>query len=138
MQKTSAGSRSAGEISRIVQKFTQCAKFRAAQKFAHCANFSSCAKFPCFPFRPRTTPFCIFSNFTPDVITIDMGILVFHFFVRLYIAILCNVERGGEGIDKKTVLCVLDSLPSLLSSPFLSFSRQPNTPLRMKTQGMLS
>ena len=80
--------------------------------FAHCANFSACAKiraicavreFFClreiafFQFLPKTTPFCIFSNFTPDVITIDMGILVFHFFVRLYIAILCIVDQTFLG-----------------------------------------
>ena len=73
--------------------------FAHAQKFAHCvkihacANFFACAKFPASNFRLRTTPFCIFSNFTPNVITIDMGILVFHFFVRLYIAILCTVKK---------------------------------------------
>ena len=66
--------------------FVHCANF------AHCANLSACAKLPTPNFRPRTTLFCIFSNFTPGVITIDMSILVSHFFVRLYIAILCTVE----------------------------------------------
>ena len=74
-------------------------------KIRACANFSAYAKLPASHFLPRTTPFCIFPNFTPDVITFDMGILVFHFFVRLYIAILCTVEGGGEGINEKTVLC---------------------------------
>ena len=81
------------------RKFAHCTKIhasqiRAAPKFAHCANFSACVKFPASNFWPKTTSFCIFSNFAPDVITIDMGILVFHFFVRLYIAILCTV--GGD------------------------------------------
>ena len=117
--------------------------------FAHCANFvqrknSHTARIfllarNCHAshFRPKTTPFCIFSNFTHGVITIDMGILVFHFFVRLYIAILCTVERCGRGDRQNDGALFLDSLLSLLSSPFLSLSRQPNTPLRMKTQGML-
>ena len=84
--------------------FAHCANFAHARKFAYCAkirtlyensrssNFSACVKFPASNFRPRTTPFCIFSNFTHDVITIDMGILVFHLFLRLYIAILCTVD----------------------------------------------
>ena len=69
-------------------------QFRALCEFRAYANFSACAKLPASHFLPRTTPFCIFSNFTPDVIPFDMGILVFHFFIRLYIAILCTVERG--------------------------------------------
>ena len=74
----------------------------------------------------------------PDVITFDMGILVFHFFVRLYIAILCPVEKkGGPGNRQKDDALFLDFPQSLISSHFLSLSRQPNTPLRMKTQGML-
>ena len=72
-------------------------QFCSQCKFRACANFSACAKLPASHFWPRTTPFCIFSIFTPDVITTDMGILVFHFFVRLYIAILCTVEGGGGG-----------------------------------------
>ena len=66
-----------------------------------------------------------------------MGILVFHFFVRLYIAILCTVERGGQGDREKHGALFLDFLPPLLSYPFLSLSRQLKIPLTMKTQGML-
>ena len=91
----------------------------------HCENF----------------PLYIFSNFTLDVITIDIGILVFHFFVRLYIAILCTIEKkkqARQGIDKKHGALFLDSLPSLISSPFLSLSRQPNSPLSMKLKGCLA
>ena len=57
-------------------------KIRTVQENSRSANFSICTKLHASHFRPRTTPFCIFSNFTPDVITFDMGILVFHFFVR--------------------------------------------------------
>ena len=141
-----AGSQKAGskEQIRALCEFIACAKILTvrensctAQKFAHYANFSACAKLSASHFRPRTTPFCIFSNFTLDVITFDMGILVFHYFVRLYIAILCTVEEGKPGNRRKDVLYFLDFPQSLLSSPFLSLSRQPNTPLRIKTQGML-
>ena len=92
------------------------------------ANFSACAKLPASHFWLRMTPFCIFSNFTPDVITIDMGILVFHFFVRLYIAILGTVEGAGQGIDEKTMLCfwILPRLSfPLLFSNFLSNQTLP-------------
>ena len=87
----------------VQSNFEHCANFAHAlnlrpalthwAKIRSCTIFSACAKLPASNFRPKTTPFCIFSNFTPDVITIDMGILVFHFFVRLYIAILCTVEK---------------------------------------------
>ena len=123
--------------------FVHCANFAHVRKFAHCAkiracvNFSACAKLPASHFRPRTAPFCIFSNFTTNVITIDMGILVFHFFVRLYIAILCTVGPRRPGNRRKDGAMFFNFPQSLISSPFLSLSRQPNTPLRMKTQGML-
>ena len=84
MQKTSAGNQ------KCKSNFAHCAQFCAARIFLLA---QSC---PASHILPKTTPFCIFSNFTPDVITIDMGILVFHFFVRLYIAILCTGEKGGR------------------------------------------
>ena len=105
--------------------FAHCANFPHARKFA---NFYACAKLPTSNFRPKTTPFCIFSNFTPNVITIDMGILVFHFFVRLYIAILCTVDgtdflvAGEEILGREGLQCsrFSSSLPfSLIFSPFL-------------------
>ena len=122
---------------RALCEFRACAKIPAARKFMHCTNFYACTKLPASHFRPRTTSFYIFSNFTSDVITFDMGILVFHFFVRLYIAILCTIEGGGPGNRKKDGDMFMDFPQSLHSSHFLSLSRQPNTPLRMKTQGML-
>ena len=85
MQKTSAGSQ------KCRSNFAHCANFVHVQKFEHTR---SC---PASHFRPRTTLFCIFSNFTLDVITIDTGILVFHFFVRLYIAILRTIEKQVRG-----------------------------------------
>ena len=103
MQKTSAGSQ------KCRSNFAHCANFAHVQKFAHARIFLLARSCPASHFRPKTTPFCIFFNFTLDVITIDMGILVFHFFVRLYIAILCTVEKDGggtgQGIEKNTVLC---------------------------------
>ena len=80
----------------------KCKKLEVQSNFAHCANFSACAKLLASDFQPRTTPFCIFSNFTPDVITIDIGILLFHFFVRLYIAILCTVE-GTDSCHSRVI-----------------------------------
>ena len=96
----------------------------ARSNFAHCANLVHARKFEqhenssstkihalseffylrevsCFPFSAQNDPVCIFSNFTSYVITFEMGILVFHFFVRLYIAILCTIEGGGPGNRRK-------------------------------------
>ena len=104
---------------RVLCEFCACAKIRAARIFLLAR---SC---PAFHFQPKMTPFCIFSNFTLDVITIDMGILVFffHFFVRLYIAIFCTVKGGGggggAGDSKKKWCSVFGFFPV---SPFLSFS----------------
>ena len=66
-----------------------------------------------------------------------MGILVFHFITRLYIAILYTVDLTDDGIEENTGALFLFSVVSLFFSPFLSLSWQLNTPLRMTTQGML-
>ena len=87
------------KIGKIEMQKNSARSQKCRSNFAHCANFSHARSCSASYFRPKTTPFCIFSNFTLDVITIDMGILVFHFFVRLYIAILCTDERkwGARG-----------------------------------------
>ena len=95
---------------------------RNVRNFAYARIFLLARSCPASHFRPKTTPFCIFSNFSYDVITIDMGILVFHFFVRLYIAILCTVERTGLRIDKNTVLCFWISSVSFFLTFSLTFS----------------
>ena len=94
MQKTSAGSQKGGKPE-VQEQFRALCKFRAVRKFTNALIFLLARSCPASHFRPKTTPFCIFPNFTPNVITIDMGILVFHFFVRLYIAILCTIENDG-------------------------------------------
>ena len=66
-----------------------------------------------------------------------MGLLVFHFIARLYIAILYTVDLTDDGIEENTGALFLLSVVALFFSPFLSLSWQPNTPLRMTTQGML-
>ena len=140
MQETRrTGSQKVGsqEQFRALCENSSSAKIRTVQENSRSANFSACTKLHAFHFRPRTTSFCIFSNFTPAVITFDMGIFVFHFFIRLYITILCTVEPGGPGNRRKDGALFLDFPESLLSSPFLLLSRQPKNPLRMKTQGML-
>ena len=81
-------------ISRISENSSN-AKIHSMRKNSRSVNFSACARLPGSHFQPKTTPFCIFSNFTPDVITFAMGILVFHFFVRLYIAILLLWKGDG-------------------------------------------
>ena len=120
-----------------------CRNFRAAQNLTHCRNFRACAKFFYCPkfsasyFQPRTTPCCLFSFFALDVILLTWVFLVFHFIVRLYIAILYTVDLTYHWIEENTGALFLRSAVSLLFSHFLSLSRQPNTPLRMTTQGMI-
>ena len=51
-----------------------------------------------------------------------MGILVFHFTGRLYIAILYSVDLTDDGIEENTGALFLFSTVSLFFSLFLSFS----------------
>ena len=66
-----------------------------------------------------------------------MGILVFHFIARLYIAILYTIDLTDDGIEENTGALFLLFVVALFFSHFLSLSWKPNTPLRMTTQGML-
>ena len=115
MQKPSAGRKQCRAISRS-------AKFRAcAKNFTH-ERISSASHF-----RPRTTPFCIFSNFTLDVILMSSYVYVISFFTEHYISSVKLV--ANQSIFQYRYETFGSSFPAFLFlSHFLSFSRHPNTP----------
>ena len=141
MQKASAGSRRIfaharnlaqlqkfvrmREISSSCRNFRSCAKFRAAAGiFAHCANFFASY------FQPRTTPFCIFSNFTLDVTLMSSYVYVISFVTEHYISSVKLV--ANQSIFQYRDETLVPVFPFFFFSPiffhFLSFSRHPNTP----------
>ena len=99
MQKPSTGRKQCKAISRTVRKFAQLENSRSEQKFYTCANFF------CFPFRPRTTPFCIFSNFTLDLILMSSYVYVISFVTEHYISSVKLV--ANQSIWTETRLLVL-------------------------------
>ena len=104
--------------------FAHGAKIRAVREnFTH-ARISSASHF-----RPKKTPFCIFSNFTLDVILMSSYVYVISFVTEHYISSVKLV--ANQSIWTKTRLLV-PVFPLFFFSPiffhFLSFSRHPNMP----------
>ena len=123
---------------RTVRNFLSWAKFRALQEFSRMREIYLLCEILCFLFSAQNDfVLLIFLFFSLDVILLTWVFLVFHFIARLYIAILYTVDLTNHEIEENTGALFLLSVVSLFFSPFLSLSRQPNTPLRMKTQGML-
>ena len=113
MQKPSAGRKQCREISCS-------AKIRAVREnFTH-ARISSASHF---------RPFCIFSNFTPDVILMSSYVYVISFVTELYISSVKLVANQSIWTETRLLVPVF---PIFFFPPiffhFLSFSRHPNTP----------
>ena len=88
---------------------------RMRENFTH-ARISSASHF-----RPRTTPFCIFSNFTLDVILMSSYVYVISFFTEHYISSVKLV--ANQSIFQYRDETFGSSFPAfLLISHFLSFS----------------
>ena len=92
MQKPSIGRKQCREILRTVRNFAQ------RENFTH-ARISYASHF-----RPRTTPFCIFSNFTLDVILMSSYVYVISFVTEHYISSVKLV--ANESIWTETRLLV--------------------------------
>ena len=94
---------------------------RMRENFTH-ARISSSSYF-----RPKKTPFCIFSNFTLYVILMSSYVYVISFVIEHYISSVKLV--ANQSILEYKDETFGSSFPSfLLLSHFLSFSRHPNTP----------
>ena len=137
------------EFSRMREISRSCRNFRTTRNFAQLQQFSCMREIfllreiLCFLFSAQNDSVLLIFFFALDVILLTWAFLVFHFIARLYIAILCTVNLTNDWIGKNTGALFLFSAVSLSLSlsifffHFLSLSRQPNTPLRMTTQGML-
>ena len=121
MQKTSALRKQCREISRMRENFTH-------------ARISSASHF-----RPRTTPFCIFSNFSLDVILMSSYVYIISFATEHYISSIKLVANQSifqyrdETFDSSFPAFLL--LSHFLSFPFI-FSPSKHA-LMMTNQGML-
>ena len=114
--------------------FAHGVKFRSARKFAHCTkirvvreSFTYAQISSTSQFRPRTTPFCIFSNFTLDVILISSYVYVISFVTEHYLSSVKFV--ANQSIFQYRYETFGSSFSAFhLLSHFLLFSRHPNTP----------
>ena len=104
------------EISRSCRNFDACAKIRTQREI-----FLQC-EFLCFLFSAHNDSVLLIFLFALDVILLTWAFLVFHFIVRLYIDILCTVDRTDNFWRRKHGCSVLFSVVSLFFSHFLSFS----------------
>ena len=96
--------------------------FHACMKFSTAVGIFAHARNSLLPiFSPKRLCFA-FSLFCPCYNTINMGILVFHFIARLYIAILYIVDLTDDGIEENTDDLFLLSVVALFFSHFLSLS----------------
>ena len=96
-------------------------QFQVREIFTH-ARISSASHF-----RPRTTLFCIFSNFTLDVILMSSYVYVISFVTEHYLSLVKFV--ANQSIFQYRDETFGSSFPAfLLLSHFLSFSRHKNTP----------
>ena len=89
MQKPSAWRKQCIAISRMVRNFAQLENSRSVQKFTQCTKILTCTKILHmreFPLLPIFRPFCIFSNFTPDVILTSSYVYVISFVNEHYIS----------------------------------------------------
>ena len=106
---------------------------RMRKNFTH-ARISSASHF-----RPRTTPFCIFSNFTLNVILMSSYVYVISFVTEHYISSIKLV--ANQSIFQYRDETIGSCFPTfLLLSHFLSFSfifSPSKHALMMKNQGML-
>ena len=112
-------------------------KFCALQEFSRMREIFLLREIFCFLFSGQNDSVLLIFLFALDVILLTWVFLVFHFIARLFIVIFYTVGLTYTGIEENTGALFLFSAVSFFFSPFLSLSRQPNTPLRMKTQGML-
>ena len=123
MQKPSTGRKQCRAISRTVQNFAQRENSRMRENFTY-ARISSASHF-----WPRTTLFCIFSNFTLDVILMSSYVYVISFVTEHYISSVKLIANQSIWTETRLLVPVF---PLFFFSPiffhFLSFSRHPNTP----------
>ena len=101
------------EISRSCRNFRACAKIRSLRKIFLLREFL------CFLFSAQNDSVLLILFFALDVILLTWAFLVFHFIARLYIAILCTVDRTDNFWRRKHGCSVF--ILSCLSL-FLSFS----------------
>ena len=110
--------------------FAHGAKFLAVREISRMReNFTHARIFSASHFRPRTTPFCIFSNFTLDVILMSSYVYVISFVTEHYISSVKLVANQSIWTETRLLVPVF---PLFFFSPiffhFLSFSRHPNMP----------
>ena len=116
------------ENSSSARKFSQCAKIHSVHEISRMReNFTHARISSASHFRPRKTSFCIFSNFTLDVILMSSYVYVISFVTEHYISSVKLV--ANKSIFQYRDETFGSSFPTfLLLSHFLSFSRHPNTP----------
>ena len=85
----------AGEFSHMREISRSCRNFRACAKIRALHEIFLLREFLCFLFSAQNDSVLLIFLFSLDVILLTWAFLVFHFIARLYIAILCTVERGG-------------------------------------------
>ena len=92
---------------RTARKFAQWAKIRAARKFAQCTKISAALEnftHARISSASHFCPFCIFSNFTPDVILMSSYVYVISFVTEHYISLVKLV--ANQSIWTETRLLV--------------------------------